>query len=68
MKGGLNMKQKHVDASREARLWLGQIILPAVVVAMAVPEFRQTVGNKVNDIKRSVKRKRRNDYYEKWSD
>ena len=25
------MKQKHIDASREVRLWISQIILPAVI-------------------------------------
>ena len=38
------MTWKQIEASREARLWIGQVIVPAVVGIMAVsPEARQTV-------------------------
>ena len=41
------MNYKHIEASREARLWLGQIILPIVGVVMMVPETREAVVTKV---------------------
>lgn len=54
------MTHKQIDAMREARLWIGQIIVPAIglaTTALAIPEVRQAVADKVNDMKRSVKKK-----------
>lgn len=45
------MKQKHIDASREVRLWLGQIIIPALGITIAFPETREWVKNKYVEIK-----------------
>ena len=58
------MKQKHIDASREARLWLGQIIIPAMTFAattLAIPEVRQAVATKANQWKWSIKNKLKKD-------
>lgn len=38
------MKRKNIDAMREVRLWIGQIVVPAVTLAastMAIPEVRK---------------------------
>jgi hypothetical protein len=54
------MKQKHIDASREARLWIGQVIVPILAVTGILaytPEVHNTVTNKVEDIKRSIRNK-----------
>lgn len=54
------MKQKHIDAAREARLWIGQIIVPAVTVVstmMCVPEVRRAVADKYQKAKDFVQRK-----------
>lgn len=51
------MKQKHIDASREARLWLSQIVLPIVGIVMMVPETREAALNKAEDLKKSIKAK-----------
>ena len=54
------MKRKNIDAMREARLWIGQIVVPAVVTVgsvMAIPEVRQAVATKANQWKESVERK-----------
>lgn len=54
------MKHKHVEASREVRLWLGQIVIPALTVAatvLTIPEVRSKAASKVSDIKKSIKRK-----------
>ena len=40
------MKQKHIDAAREARLWLAQIVGPAVAVyLLAHPEAIERIRN-----------------------
>lgn len=54
------MKQKHVDAAREVRLWIGQVIAPlglGVAYLFSVkPEYKEAVRNKVNNIKYKFKR------------
>jgi len=58
MKEGYIMTWKQIEASREARLWIGQVIVPAVVGIMAVsPEARQTVKNKCVQVKNTIRRK-----------
>ena len=52
------MTWKQIEASREARLWIGQVISPAVVGVMAVsPEARQTVKAKYVQVKNAIRRK-----------
>lgn len=54
------LKHKHIEASREVRLWLGQVIIPGVVafgVAMSNPQFKETVTSKFNSAKETVKSK-----------
>lgn len=54
------MRRKNIDAMREVRLWIGQIIVPAVTVvgsALAIPEVRQAIAIKANQWKVSVERK-----------
>lgn len=56
------MTYKQIEASREARLWLGQIIIPAatvVVTTMAIPEVRQAIASKAKSVKEAIDRKRR---------
>ena len=48
------MTQRQIDSSREARLWLSQIVLPVVGVVMMVPEVRQAVIDKVKTAKRNI--------------
>ena len=45
------MTYKQIEASREARLWIGQIIVPAVGLALAFPEARDWVKEKIEDVK-----------------
>lgn len=49
------MKQKHIDASREARLWLRDIVVPAVAVMMMVPEAREACKAKAESVKQKAK-------------
>lgn len=51
------MKQKHIDAARELRLWLGQIVLPFVGIIMLSPEARQAVKQAGQDAKNFVQNK-----------
>lgn len=54
------MKQKHIDAAREARLWIGQIIVPTatlVATVVGIPEVRQAIAAKANSVKESINNK-----------
>ena len=54
------MTYKQIEASREVRLWIGQVIVPAIVIAasaLAIPEVRQAVAAKARDVKQSIERK-----------
>lgn len=54
------MKRKNIDAMREVRLWIGQIIVPAVTLAastMAIPEVRKAVAAKAIQWKESIEMK-----------
>ena len=49
------MKQKHIDASREVRLWIQQVIAPIVGVVLVVPESREYVKQKGTDLLNKIK-------------
>lgn len=52
------MTYKQIEASREVRLWIGQVIVPATALVLAVsPEARQTVVRKAESVKNSIKRR-----------
>lgn len=54
------MSYRHIEASREARLWLGQIIIPAVsavVAALSIPQVREMVATKAEQVKHSIENK-----------
>lgn len=54
------MKQKHIDASREARLWIGQVIVPAIMVGammLSDEKIRTFVVDKKNKIISKFKKK-----------
>lgn len=54
------MKRKNVEAAREVRLWIGQIVVPGVTLlasAMAIPEVRQAVAAKATELKLSIDQK-----------
>lgn len=55
------MERKNIEAVREIRLWIGQIIVPAITLAattMAIPEVRQAVAAKANQIKNKINSKK----------
>ena len=54
------MTYKQIETSREIRLWIGQIIVPAATVAvtmLTVPEVREAVGAATNEIKTKIENK-----------
>lgn len=54
------MKQKHVDMLREVRLWTTQVITPAAVAILAIPELRNGINNAIKEIKRKHEAKKLN--------
>ena len=57
------MTYKQIEASREARLWLGQILAPAVTLAvstLAIPEVRKAIAAKADSVKKSIKNRNEN--------
>ena len=58
------MTYKQIEASREMRLWIGQVIVPAAVAAVAIasnPQTRDYISKKYNNVKSSM----RSLYYKK---
>lgn len=54
------MSWKRIQAAHEVRMWLKEVIIPAVgigVVVASQPEVRQTVGDGFKKVKKSIKSK-----------
>ena len=51
------MTYKHIEASREARLWLTQIVLPITAVVRMVPEARNAAMTRAKEAKEFIKSK-----------
>lgn len=51
------MTRKQIDASRELRLWITQVIIPAFGVTMMIPEAREAVVTKAKEVKDKIKSK-----------
>lgn len=52
------MTYKQIEASRELRLWIGQVIVPAVSVSAVLfsnPEVRKFAAEKFEDVKRKIR-------------
>lgn len=56
------MTYKQIEASRELRLWIGQVIVPAVTMAVAlavalasIPEVRNAASTKLEQLKWKLK-------------
>lgn len=51
------MTRRQIDASRERRLWLSQIVIPTltlVVTSMSIPEVREWVKAKATEAKQKI--------------
>ena len=58
------MTYKQIEASREARLWISQVIVPAAtaaVVIASIPEVREKVTSTAKSVKESIKKKFKKD-------
>lgn len=54
------MSYKQIERSREARLWLGQVIIPLLTgsaLMLANPELSQKIADRANRVKTSIKNK-----------
>jgi len=51
------MRHKDIEAARELRLWIGQIIVPAATVIAFVPEARELVATKAKELKQKIDNK-----------
>ena len=57
--GEVLMTYKQIEASREVRLWITQVVIPAFGVAMMIPEAREAVVAKAKDVKNKLENKLR---------
>ena len=54
------MTYKQIEAAREVRLWIGQIIVPAAVTVLtlySITEVRNSISAKTRKTKESIKTK-----------
>lgn len=54
------MTYKQIEASREMRLWIGQVIVPAAAAAVAIasnPQARNYVSEKYRNAKHYIQQK-----------
>lgn len=54
------MTRKSLDTMREVRLWIGQIVVPGVILGasvMSIPEVRSAVATKAKEVKMEIDRK-----------
>ena len=49
------MTYKQIEASREIRLWITQVIVPAFGLALVVPESREVIVTKAREVKDKIK-------------
>lgn len=58
------MTYKQIEASREARLWICQIVVPLITIIgtmAAMPQVRKTASNTYNNVKNVIKNKFKKD-------
>lgn len=54
------LKYKHIEAARETRLWIGQVLVPAVTGAIILysnPDSRRFINESIESIKSKFKKK-----------
>ena len=55
------MTYKQIEASRELRLWIGQVIVPAITmsaVVLANPDVRRVAAEKIESVKQKIQAKK----------
>ncbi len=49
------LKQKHVDAAREVRLWMTQVVIPiGGILVLANDDIRSKINNGMNSVKDNI--------------
>ena len=51
------MTYRQTETSREIRLWITQVIIPIVGIAMMIPESRKAIVDKTKDLSNKIKSK-----------
>lgn len=51
------MSRRQIEASREARLWVTQVLMPVVAVTLIIPKFRHAVVNGAKKVKTKIQLK-----------
>lgn len=51
------MTYRQTETSREIRLWITQVIIPAVTIAVMIPESRKAIVDKTKEVKNKIKSK-----------
>lgn len=54
------MSYRHREMAREARLWITQVIVPAMALGasvLSIPNVREAVSGKAKDIKETIEQK-----------
>lgn len=57
------MTYKQIETAREVRLWVGQIIIPAIGIGVTIannPQLRHAIADKIECCKQSIKNWRKN--------
>ena len=49
------MTYKQIETSREIRLWITQVIVPAFGLALLIPESREIIMNKAREVRGKIK-------------
>lgn len=49
------MTNRQIEASREIRLWITQVIIPVFGIAMIIPECREAVVTKAKEVGAKIK-------------
>ena len=49
------MTNRQIEASREIRLWITQVVVPAFGIAMLFPEVRKSVSDAAKDVGNKIK-------------
>lgn len=58
------MTYKQIETSREIRLWIGQVIVPAaigVVTILSIPDVKEKASEKLRVVKQTIKNKFKKD-------
>ena len=51
------MTHKQIEASREVRLWVTQVIVPLIGIGAMIPEVRQAAVAKAKEVKDTIMNK-----------